>query len=118
PGKKLLFMGSEFGQGSEWNSDSQLEWYVLDYPPHQGLQQLVTDLNQLYKDTAALHQFDFESRGFEWLDCHDHEQSVLSLIRKTDQDCVLAVFNFTPVTRNNYRIAVPEAGSYKVIFNS
>ncbi len=118
PGKKLLFMGLEFGQGSEWNSDSQLEWYVLDYPPHQGLQQLVSDLNQIYKDTPALHQFDFESRGFEWLDCHDHEQSVLSFIRKTDQDCVVSVFNFTPVTRANYRVAVPEAGSYKVIFNS
>ncbi|MCX4189984.1 1,4-alpha-glucan branching protein GlgB [Methylophaga sp. OBS3] len=118
PGKKLLFMGSEFGQGSEWNSDNQLEWYVLDYPPHQGLQQLVTDLNQLYKELPALHTFDFESRGFEWLDCHDHEQSVLSLIRKTEQDCILAVFNFTPVTRGSYRVAVPEAGAYRVIFNS
>ncbi|AFJ02166.1 1,4-alpha-glucan (glycogen) branching enzyme, GH-13-type [Methylophaga frappieri] len=118
PGKKLLFMGSEFGQGSEWNSESQLEWYVLDYTPHQGLQQCVRDLNHLYRDVPALHYFDFDSRGFEWLDCHDHEHSILSLLRQTDHDFLIAIFNFTPVARNAYRVGVPESGCYEVIFNS
>jgi 1,4-alpha-glucan branching enzyme len=118
PGKKLLFMGSEFGQGSEWNSEQALEWYLLDYPLHQGLLQIVTDLNKVYRENPALHFHDFDAYGFEWIDCNDREHSVLSYLRRGQDSIVVAVFNFTPVVRNNYRIGVPEAGEYEVIINS
>ena len=118
PGKKLLFMGSEFGQGQEWNSEAQLDWYVLDYPLHQGVQQLVSDLNRLYRETRALHQFDFEWQGFEWIDCHDSAQSVLSFLRKGDDGLRLVALNFTPVPRQEYRIGVPAPGRYREILNS
>ncbi len=118
PGKKLLFMGSEFAQGTEWNCEQELDWYVLDYPLHRGIKTLVSDLNRIYTTTAPLYHYDFESQGFEWLDCNDREQSILSYIRKSDHDYVIAVFNFTPVVRQNYRIGVPEAGQYQIIFNS
>jgi len=118
PGKKLLFMGCEFGQGDEWNFDKALDWYVLEYPGHQGLQKLVSDLNQLYRRLPALHTHDFEPNGFDWIDCHDSQQSVISFIRKTGDQFVIVVLNFTPVVRNGYRIGVPVAGTYHEIFNS
>ena len=118
PGKKLLFMGTEFGQGQEWNSTQILDWYVLDYPYHQGVQRLVKHLNQLYKDLPALHQYEFEWRGFEWIDCHDADNSVLSFVRRSDDQIVIVVINLTPQPHHGYRIGVPEAGEYREIFNS
>ncbi len=118
PGKKLLFMGSEFGQGDEWDSDQALDWYVLKYPPHQGVSRLVADLNRLYTTQAALHRYDFDHAGFEWIDCHDSDQSVLSYLRMADGEHLLVVLNFTPVIRKGYRIGMPTGGSYRVILNS
>jgi 1,4-alpha-glucan branching enzyme len=119
PGKKLLFMGSEFGQVAEWNAAKDLEWYVLQYPFHAGVFKAVGDLNRLYRERPALHRHDFEPQGFEWIDCHDAPQSVLSYIRRTKEGEYAAVaFNFTPVPRHNYRIGVPEPGVYREIFNS
>jgi 1,4-alpha-glucan branching enzyme len=118
PGKKLLFMGCEFGQGDEWNDATQLDWYVLEYPKHRGVQQLVADLNALYRDSSALYGFDFEWQGFEWVDCHDSAQSVLAFLRKSDDEIVIVVLNFTPVVREGYRIGVPEPGRYEEIMNS
>lgn len=118
PGKKLLFMGCEFGQGDEWNHDKALDWYVLQYPLHAGVKKLVTDLNHLYRQESALHKFDFDPEGFEWIDCHDTDQSILSYLRKADNEAIIVILNFTPVIRENYRIGVPEKGSYEIIFNS
>jgi len=118
PGKKLLFMGCEFGQGDEWNFDKSLDWYVLEYGGHQGVQKLVADLNKLYRQKPALYQHDFEHSGFEWIDCHDSQQSVISFIRKSGDDFVINIFNFTPVPREGYRIGVPVAGAYQEVFNS
>jgi len=118
PGKKLLFMGCEFGQGDEWNHDQSLDWYVLQYPHHAGLKKLVGDLNHQYKNEPALHKYDFDHFGFEWIDCHDTDQSVLSYLRKTEDDAIVVVLNFTPIVRNNYRIGVPGTGRYEIIFNS
>ncbi len=118
PGKKLLFMGCEFGQGTEWNFNQSLDWYVLDYPHHQGVQTLVKDLNHLYRKHPSLFQHDFEHEGFSWIDCHDVEQSIISYMRKSDQETLIIVLNFTPVPRENYRIGVPEPGTYYEIFNS
>ena len=118
PGKKLLFMGCEFGQGREWNFNESLDWYVLDYPMHEGVKKLVTDLNRLYQTMPALHQYDFDPQGFEWIDCHDAPQSVISFMRKTDNGFLVVLLNFTPVPREAYRIGVPQAGRYREIFNS
>jgi 1,4-alpha-glucan branching enzyme len=118
PGKKLLFMGTEFAQGNEWNNAQALDWWMLEYGLHQGVQNLVRDLNQLYHNTPALYHFEFEWQGFEWIDCHDAEQSILSYIRKDDDDFVAVILNFTPVPRYDYRIGVPRQGQYKEIFNS
>jgi len=118
PGKKLLFMGCEFGQGDEWNHDKILDWYVLQYPHHAGVKKLVSDLNGLYKQQAALHRYDFDYQGFDWIDCHDTDQSVLSYLRKSDDEAIIVILNFTPVIRDNYRIGVPEAGNYEILFNS
>ncbi len=118
PGKKLLFMGCEFGQGIEWNFNQALDWYVLDYPGHHGLQQLVADLNRHYREVPALHRYDFHGEGFEWIDCHDATQSVLSYRRKGDADEVVVVLNFTPVPRTEYRLGVPRAGVYRELLNS
>ncbi len=118
PGKKLLFMGCEFGQGTEWNFNQELDWYTLDYPHHQGLKTLIKDLNKLYNTHPALYHHDFESEGFDWIDCHDVNQSVISYIRKTDKEFLIIILNFTPIPREQYRIGVPEAGSYSEIFNS
>ncbi len=118
PGKKLLFMGCEFGQGKEWNAAKELDWYLLDYPLHQGVSKALGDLNRLYAATPALHRVDFSHEGFEWIDCHDASQSVLSYLRRSGDEFVLVVFNFTPVPRHDYRIGVPESGTYQEIFNS
>ncbi|MDH5392580.1 MAG: 1,4-alpha-glucan branching protein GlgB [Gammaproteobacteria bacterium] len=118
PGKKLLFMGCEFGQGDEWNHDKSLDWYVLQYPLHNGIKDLVSDLNKLYRKQTALHQYDFDHCGFEWIDCNDTDQSVLSYLRKSDNEFIISVLNFTPVVRENYRIGVPQAGEYEILFNS
>jgi 1,4-alpha-glucan branching enzyme len=119
PGKKLLFMGTEFGQGLEWNSAGVLDWYVLEYPLHQGMQRLVRDLCHLYRTTPALYRYEFDWPGFEWIDCHDSEQSILSFLRKGDgEEIVVVVLNLTPVPRENYRIGVPLAGGYREVINS
>jgi len=118
PGKKLLFMGCEFGQGREWDHDNSLDWYVCQYPNHSGVKNLVSDLNKLYQKHPSLYRYDFDSSGFEWIDCHDSEQSVLSYLRKSDEESIIVILNFTPVIRENYRIGVPQTGSYEIIFNS
>ena len=120
PGKKLLFMGGEFGQWREWIHDESLEWHLLQYSPHSGLQQWVSDLNRVYRSQPALYQVDFDSAGFEWIDCNDVEHSVVSLIRKgrTRDDIVAVVCNFTPVTHFNYRIGVPQPGFWRELLNS
>lgn len=118
-GKKLLFMGSEFGQFEEWNHDKSLDWHLLSFESHRGLQNLVKDLNNLYKQEKALHQKDHEIDGFFWIDFQDAENSVFSFLRKADdEDFIVCVFNATPVVRYNYRLGVPKAGIYKEIFNS
>ncbi|KAF3978237.1 MAG: 1,4-alpha-glucan branching protein GlgB [Methylococcales symbiont of Iophon sp. n. MRB-2018] len=118
PGKKLLFMGCEFGQGTEWNFNQALDWYVLDYPSHNGLKTQIKDLNKLYTSHRALYQHDFEEKGFEWIDCNDVSHSIISYRRKTDEEELIVILNFTPVPRNNYRIGVPAEGNYTEIFNS
>ena len=118
PGKKLLFMGCEFAQGEEWDHDKILDWYVLQYPLHSGIKNLVTDLNHLYQNQSALYKHDFDAFGFEWLDCDDTEQSILSYMRKSDDECIIVILNFTPVIRKKYRFGLPSAGKYEIIFNS
>ena len=118
PGKKLLFMGNEFGQGDEWNHDRALDWYVLDYPLHQGIRRLVADVNKLYRREPALHRLEFEARGFDWIDCHDAAQSVISYQRRSDSETVVVILNFTPVPREQYRVGVPTGGDYVELFNS
>ncbi|WP_411726782.1 1,4-alpha-glucan branching protein GlgB [Methyloglobulus sp.] len=118
PGKKLLFMGCEFGQGTQWNFNQSLDWHVLEYPLHQGIQALLKDLNHVYKTHPPLFKHDFDHHGFEWIDCHDFEQSVISYRRKDDDQELIVILNFTPVVRENYLIGVPVAGTYQEIFNS
>ena len=120
PGKKLLFMGGEFGQWREWTHDDCLEWHLLQYPPHSGLQQWVGDLNRLYRRQPALYESDFDQAGFEWIDCNDVEHSAVSFIRKghSGHDIVAVVCNFTPITHFNYRIGVPSSGFWKELLNS
>jgi len=119
PGKKLLFMGCEFGQVSEWHHDSSLEWHVLQYPLHAGVQRGVRDLNRFYVATPALFALDFSWEGFEWIDSNDYESSVLSFLRKTASgEMVLVVCNFTPVARPDYRVGVPRGGYWRERLNS
>ncbi|MGZ8153170.1 MAG: 1,4-alpha-glucan branching protein GlgB [Methylovulum sp.] len=118
PGKKLLFMGCEFGQGTQWNFNETLDWYVLDYPHHKGVQTLMKELNAIYTAESPLYQHDFDHQGYEWIDCHDVEQSIISYRRKDGDKELIIVLNFTPVVRENYRIGVPLAGVYQEIFNS
>jgi len=120
PGTKLLFMGGEFGQSSEWNHDQSLDWYLLDYAPHQGILTLIKDLNHLYKTEPACYEFPFDEKGFEWVDYSDHENSVMIFMRKGKQreDALMVVCNFTPETRQLYRIGVPYRGTWTEIFNS
>ncbi|MBI4467607.1 MAG: 1,4-alpha-glucan branching protein GlgB [Acidobacteria bacterium] len=120
PAKKLLFMGGEFGQWREWNHEESLDWHLLEYPPHAGVQQWVADLNRLYHAEPALHELDFEPHGFEWIDANDADQSVLSFLRRgrmTD-DIIAVVCNFTPVPRCDYRVGVPRGGFWKEVLNS
>ncbi len=120
PGKKLLFMGGEFAQWKEWNHDESLEWHGLEYPYHQGVQRCVRDLNHLYRNEPALHELDFSTDGFEWIDFHDWEESTLSFIRKgrNTDDIILVVCNFTPALRYNYRVGVPRGGFWRELLNS
>jgi 1,4-alpha-glucan branching enzyme len=120
PGKKLLFMGAEFGQRSEWSADRELEWELLQYPEHRGLHRLVTDLNGLYRRETALHEVDFAWQGFEWVECNDADAGVLAFARHARQasEALLIVVSFTPAVRENYRVGVPEPGRYREIFNS
>jgi 1,4-alpha-glucan branching enzyme len=119
PGKKLLFMGGEFGQRREWTHEGELEWWVLQYPEHAGLQRWVADLNQVYRREPALHEIDFDWHGFEWIDASDHESSTLAFLRRSrGGDTVLVVCNFTPVPRLGYRVGVPTAGYWRELANS
>ncbi|MDX8389127.1 MAG: 1,4-alpha-glucan branching protein GlgB [Mariprofundaceae bacterium] len=119
PGKKLQFMGIEYGQWQEWNFDQSLDWDQAGCMPHRGLQLMVRDLNHLYCNTPALHEIDFESHGFEWLDCNDADQSTLSFLRRDSHGgFVIATLNLTPVPRKFYRLGVPESGYYYELFNS
>jgi 1,4-alpha-glucan branching enzyme len=120
PGKKLLFMGGEFGQWNEWNHDTSLDWHLLDGPLHQGLQRWVRDLNTLYRGESALHQLDCDPAGFEWIDCNDSEQSVITLLRKgkDSNDQILCAFNFTPLPRHGYQVGVPMSGRWQELLNS
>jgi 1,4-alpha-glucan branching enzyme len=120
PGKKLVFMGGEFGQWREWNHDTSLDWDLLENPMHRGLQKWVEDLNALYISVPALHEIDFEQSGFEWIDCNDNQRSLISFVRWGKQKEVAVVFacNFTPIPRNDYRIGVPFGGFWEETLNS
>src|SRR5206468_4619295 len=120
PGKKLLFMGGEFGQRAEWDHDGELDWSALDEPLHAGIQRLVIDLNRVYRDVPALHECDCEPRGFEWIDFHDRDQSVIAFLRrgKSDDSIVVVACNFTPVPRHQYRLGVPNGGRYREGINT
>lgn len=120
PGKKLLFMGGEFGQWSEWYHEASLEWHLTEYEPHAGVQRWVEDLNRTYRKEPALHTVDFSPDGFEWIDCNDWENSAITFLRKgkSPDELVIVACNFTPVPRHNYRIGVPRAGMWKEILNS
>ena len=120
PGKKLMFMGGEFGQWREWNYDTSLEWHLLQYAEHQGLRRWVQDLNHTYQHEASLHEVDFDYAGFQWIDCCDNENSVMSFVRraKNPDDYTVVVVNFTPVPRLDYRIGVPDGGWYRELLNS
>jgi 1,4-alpha-glucan branching enzyme len=119
PGKKLLFMGNEIAQRREWNHDQSLDWHLLDYPLHAGVQTLIRELNQLYRNTPALYEIDFDASGFEWLDWNDRDRSVLSWLRRdASGGFIIAVTNLTPIVRDHYRIGVPLGGDYVEIFNT
>ena len=119
PGKKLNFMGNEIGQGHEWNSGWEVDWWQLEYESHRGIQILTRDLNHLYRNLPSLHELDFDQNGFSWLDCQDAARSLLSFVRRArNGEIVIVAFNFTPVPRNAYRIGLPFNGSYQEIFNS
>ena len=120
PGKKLLFMGGEFGQVSEWNHDGSLAWNLLRFSSHKGIQRLVRDINGLYYSEPALYELDFDPAGFEWIDCNDSENSVVTFIRKghSVKDVLVVVCNFTPVVRTNYHVGVPFDKFWAEIFNS
>lgn len=120
PGKNLIFMGSEFGQWGEWNNEKSLDWHLLEWEKHSGLQLLVRDLNRVNKNEKALHEVDFDWRGFEWIDARDADNSILSYLRrsKNPDDFILSVLNFTPTVHHGYKIGVPHAGEYEVLVNS
>jgi 1,4-alpha-glucan branching enzyme len=121
PGKKLMFMGCEFGQWDEWKHDHSLDWHLLDVDPHRKMLNWVRDLNRVYREEAALHEHDLNMSGFEWLDCNDADGSTLSFLRwsKTPpNEVILVVMNFTPVPRENYRVGLPRAGFWRELLNS
>ncbi|WP_069858766.1 1,4-alpha-glucan branching protein GlgB [Desulfoplanes formicivorans] len=118
PGKKLLFMGGEFGQWREWNHDASLDWHLLDQPAHQGIRDWVRDLNLAYTREQALYAGDYDQNGFAWEDCHDSDQSVLTFFRQYQQEVILVACNFTPVPRYRYRVGLPRGGTWLEILNS
>jgi len=120
PGKKLMFMGDEFGQWDEWDHDQSLDWHLLNQPMHSAMRLWVGDLNRILREEKALHELDFDPAGFSWIDASDTDQSVVSLIRKgrSPQDILVGVFNFTPVPRHNYQVGVPQAGRWHELLNS
>jgi 1,4-alpha-glucan branching enzyme len=119
PGKKLNFMGNEFGQGREWRVGGELDWGLLGIDWHAGVQRMVRDINRLYRTAPALHELDFEHEGFRWIDCHDADQSVLSYLRRDRRGkALIVVLNFTPVPRMHYRIGIPDAATWRECFNS
>ena len=120
PGKKLLFMGAELGQWGEWSHDRSLDWHLLEYPPHSGIQRWIHDLNQAYRREPALHQLDLTPEGFGWIDCTDALQSTISLFRRarSTDDVMLIACNFTPIPRQNFRIGAPHAGFWQEVLNS
>jgi 1,4-alpha-glucan branching enzyme len=120
PGTKLLFMGAEFGQSSEWNFEASLDWHLLEFGFHKGIKQVITDLNKLYKTYPALYEKQFSAESFEWINYSDNQNSVISYIRKGNnykQD-VIIVCNFTPVVHETYRIGIPRKGKLTKVFNS
>jgi 1,4-alpha-glucan branching enzyme len=119
PGKKLVFMGGEFGQWREWNHERELDWDLTDEAPHAGVQRWIADLNRAYRERPALHQLDFAQAGFQWIDNHDSDNSILTYLRlAADGSPVLVACNFTPVVRERYRVGVPRAGAWREILNS
>jgi 1,4-alpha-glucan branching enzyme len=120
PGKKLLFMGNEFGQVREWQHDESLEWHVLQYPNHAGAQRWVADLNRCYRTVAALHELDADPAGFEWIDANNAPQSALTFLRRgrSQKGQMLIVANFTPVPHQDYRVGVPVGGFWRELLNS
>jgi 1,4-alpha-glucan branching enzyme len=120
PGKKLLFMGDEFGQRSEWNHDGSVDWQALGSPLHRGVKRWLEDLNRLLQGEPALYELDFDPAGFSWIDANDSEQSIVTLLRrgKSEDSVIVAAFNFTPVPRYNYRIGVPAGGFWRELLNS
>ncbi|WMI81409.1 1,4-alpha-glucan branching protein GlgB [Anaerotignum sp. MB30-C6] len=118
PGKKLLFMGGEFGQYQEWCESRSLDWHLLQYADHQQMQAYVQALNQLYLEKEAFWKEDFDSHGFQWIDCDDKDSSIVSFIRRSEDEEIYCICNFTPVLHHAFRIGVPEKGTYKEIFNS
>jgi len=120
PGKKLLFMGQEIGQREEWNHAAGVPWYLLEFPIHRKLQDLVRELNRFYRAHPALYQVDFHYTGFEWVDFHDWESSIIAFIRRAEdpKDWLLVCCNFTPVPRTGYEFGVPEEGFYEEVLNT
>jgi 1,4-alpha-glucan branching enzyme len=119
PAKKLLFMGNEFGQWDEWNHDKSLDWHLAGFDRHMQIQNLIRQLNTVYKAEPALHELDFDPAGFQWIDAGDASQSCYSFLRKSHAgSLILVVLNATPVPRLGYRVGVPEAGTWQEIFNS
>ncbi len=120
PGTKLLFQGAEFAQSSEWNFQQSLDWHLLQYDYHKGVQETIKDLNKLYRKEPALHEKQFSAEGFEWIEYNDYQNSTLIFIRKgeKEQDNLVVACNMTPVPRENYRIGLPKAGKLKEVFNS
>jgi len=120
PGKKLLFMGGEFGQWNEWNYRRTLDWDLLDHDAHRGVQRFLQDLNRLYRSQLALHGTDFDPEGFAWIDCQDMDNGVVSFVRRAPggREPLIFIFNFAPVVRHGYRLGVPEDGFYRELINS
>ena len=120
PGTKLLFMGCEFAQTSEWNFEKFLDWHLLEFETHRKTQTFVKELNKVYKSTPALHQKSFDSSGFEWIDASNYQQCILIFMRKGNKpkDVVVVAMNMTPVPRENYKIGLPFAGKWKEIMSS
>jgi 1,4-alpha-glucan branching enzyme len=120
PGKKMLFMGGEFGQWLEWNHDASLDWHFCEEEPHHGLQRLIRDLNRIYREEPALHEVDFDWSGFQWIDFSDADNSVIAYLRKakSTQAAIVCLCNFTPVPRHGYHIGVPEPGWYRELINT